>query len=145
MTDTTRHTQTPTPQPTDTVDGLPRYKTGEVLAHLLSETALKQRRLKLAEGQQPQGYTTSRYVPRVALYDVAQAVPMRPPTPKQRQAWEARRTCGECGTMQDQPISREGFAWPGMPRHLLCGECRLRLYHQWAHTCPDCRTEFRNT
>ncbi|MEU1133361.1 3'-5' exonuclease [Streptomyces sp. NPDC005900] len=145
MTETTSRTLTEMPQPSGTVRGLPRYKTGQVPDHLLSETALKDRRLKLADGQEPRAYTTSRYVPRVALYDVTEAVPMRPLTPKQRQAWEARRTCGECGTRQDRPISREGFTWRGMPRHLLCGECRVRLYHQWARTCPDCHTEFRDT
>ncbi|WP_125264862.1 3'-5' exonuclease [Streptomyces alboflavus] len=131
--------------PTNSADGLPRYRAGTAPAHLLSETALKRRRLKLAQGQQPQAYSSSRYVPRVALYDVAQAVPMRPLTPRQRAAWEARRTCGECHTMQDQPLSPAGVTWPGKPSHLLCHDCRVTLHQRWARTCGDCGTQFANT
>ncbi|MEU5959264.1 3'-5' exonuclease [Streptomyces sp. NPDC047525] len=145
QTTTRQEEAAPAAQPREYITGIPRYRAGEAPAHLLSETALRARRLRLSEGQQPRAYTTSRYVPRVRLYDPAEAAPMRPLSPKQQVAWEARRTCGECGTMQDAPIGRAGVAWPGMPSHLLCGECRLRLYQQWAHTCPDCRTEFRDT
>lgn len=141
MTTTTDAGTTPDPAADGT---LPRYKSGEVPDHLLSETRLRARRLRPAEGQRPVAYTTSRYVPRVMLYDVAQAVPLQPLSARQRAAYEARRTCQMCNTVQADVLGTRWAPWLPAQRGQLCDPCARAATDRHERTCAECRTTFQD-
>ncbi len=90
--------------PTGEVDGVPVYGWGGAPAYLRTVTQLGEKRLKLADGQQPLAYVDSRKFGRLSLYDPAAAVKMKPLTGKQKLAREARRTCKKCGKVREYVV-----------------------------------------
>ena len=73
-------------------------------AHLLTKNQLREKRLKLAPGQEPAGgiwiYKRDGYL---YLYDENQAIPIPPPSEKQKagleKARQTKRTCTTCGQL----------------------------------------------
>ncbi len=107
-----------------TSDGLPVYCPQEVPAGLLHKTALGEKGLKPAAGQQPLGYVRYYRDKLAPLYDEIAAVPKRVFSPEHRaklqQAAARRFACPGCDSdMRDHPAP----AWGDSRR---CADCAYR-------------------
>ncbi|MGW2793592.1 exonuclease domain-containing protein [Streptomyces sp. NPDC001251] len=145
---TTTRTTTPAPAPADPVGhyaGIPVYAKDSAPETFLTLSQLRTHRLKPADGQRPAAYLRLT-VPhtgtvRIDLYDRTQAQPMAPLTPRQREQYQARRTCILCGSAAAHPMpEREG---PHLPqRGRICDACDRGHADRHARTCRRCGTEF---
>jgi DNA polymerase III epsilon subunit-like protein len=116
------------------IRGIPLYANGEAPAYLRSASQLyRGLRLNLAPGQQPVCFVRIAYHPDepCALYDPADAVPVKDQSIGALWAWRTRRICPKCGVVREHVVTGS-----------RCGTCRreeqaeAKATHQ--RRCHDC-------
>jgi DNA polymerase III epsilon subunit-like protein len=121
-------------KPIGQIRGIPLYANGEAPAHLRSASQLyRGLRLNPAPGQQPVCFVRIAYHPGepCALYDPADAVPVKDQSIGALWAWRARRTCPRCGVVREYVVHGR-----------QCGACNLaeraEATAKHRRTCSDC-------
>ncbi|WUI00237.1 hypothetical protein OHR68_43345 [Spirillospora sp. NBC_00431] len=123
-------------------DGRPIYRHGDLPARqLATQTMLKARRRRPAEGQQPvASYMVHRgYAPLYAVTDTDELPPL---PPARRAAWDQARTCARCKATRERPFTTgpdgarycEDCHEPAARDHWVAQRAEGRLAAKaWAH------------
>ncbi|MGW1769047.1 exonuclease domain-containing protein [Streptomyces sp. NPDC002073] len=142
---TTQNAAQITAQPVAYAEGLPVFTPGTAPENLCTQGQLTDRRLKLADGQQPHAFLRirRRTYYNVPLYRVDEAARMRPLSALQQRQQLARRTCVLCEVTADSPLMDRSHRW--LPIHgRVCDPCDEAARDRWERTCGRCGTHFQD-